>query len=163
MGRRKQEGNSLRSIYNVDESKRVCLVKNLDGTFGFLEWVFFEGEGGYWGPTRIGAGSRCASLEEALREAKGRVSWLADELSTPAFYQLGWTTLPGLRGLSVSEFRAELTAAPDNDHGVAVEFASEFERDAFLKEAEAEFAARRFTNTADAFDTVKAWAWDRTR
>lgn len=78
-------------------------------------------------------------------------------------YQVGWTTLPGLRGLSVSEFRAQPTAAPDNQRDVIVEFASESECDAFLKEAEAEFAGRRFTNTADAFDTVKAWVGGRTR
>jgi len=60
--------------------------------------------------------------------------------------------------LSVSEFRATPTSAPDNERGVAVEFANEAERDAFLRQIEAEFASRRFTNTADAFDTVKAWA-----
>jgi hypothetical protein len=73
-------------------------------------------------------------------------------------YQLGWATLPGLRGLSVSEFRAIPTANPDNERGVAIEFASEAERDTFLREIEAAFAARRFTNSADAFDTVKAYA-----
>ena len=73
-------------------------------------------------------------------------------------YQLGWTTLPGLRGLGVSKFRAMATTAPDNEQGVAVEFASDAERDAFLREIEAAFAARRFTNTADAFDTVKTYA-----
>ena len=73
-------------------------------------------------------------------------------------YQLGWSTLPGLRGLSVSEFRAMPTDAPDNERGVALEFASEAERDTFLRDIEAEFAARRFTNAADAFDSVKAWA-----
>jgi hypothetical protein len=77
-------------------------------------------------------------------------------------YQLGWTTLPGLRGLSVSEFRAMATTAPDNEQGVAVEFGSDAEREAFLREIEAEFTARRFTNTADAFDTVKAYALERT-
>ena len=71
-------------------------------------------------------------------------------------YQLGWTTLPGLRGLSCSEFRATPTAAPDNERGVAVELA-DAERDAFLLEIEKHFAARRFTNSADAFDTVKAY------
>ncbi len=76
-------------------------------------------------------------------------------------YQLGWTTLPGLRGISVSEFRATPTDAPDNERGVAVEFASEDARDAFLREIEAAFAARRFTNTADAFDTVKAYVLER--
>jgi hypothetical protein len=76
-------------------------------------------------------------------------------------YQLGWSTLPGLRGLSVSEFRATPTEVPDNECGVAVEFASDAERDAFLREVEAAFATRRFTNAADAFDTVKAYALDR--
>ena len=72
-------------------------------------------------------------------------------------HQLGWTTLPGLRGLSVSEFRATATDAPDNERGVAMEFATEAERHTFLQEIEAAFAARRFTNAADAFDTVKVY------
>ena len=72
-------------------------------------------------------------------------------------YQLGWTTLPGLRGLSVSEFRAAPTAAPDNEKGIAVAFASDAERDALLERLEQEFAARRFSNAADAFDSVKAY------
>jgi hypothetical protein len=76
-------------------------------------------------------------------------------------YQLGWTTLPGLRGLSCSEFRAVATDSPDAVDGVAVEFANETERDEFLKRLEAEFAARRFTNAADAFDTVKAYVLER--
>jgi hypothetical protein len=76
-------------------------------------------------------------------------------------YQLGWTTLPGLRGLSCSEFRATPTTAPDNDRGVAVEIASEARRDEFLRELEEYFAARRFTNAADAFDTVKAFVVER--
>jgi hypothetical protein len=71
-------------------------------------------------------------------------------------YQLGWATLPGLRGLSCSGFRATPTDAPDNERGVAIEFASDMERDAFLRQLEEYFAARRFTNSADAFDTVKA-------
>lgn len=73
-------------------------------------------------------------------------------------YQLGWSTQPGLRGLGVSEFRATPTDAPDNERGVAMEFASQAERDAFLREIETAFAMRRFTNAADAFDTVRAWA-----
>jgi len=76
-------------------------------------------------------------------------------------YQLGWTTLPGLRGLSVSEFRATPTDAPDNEKGVAIGFADEAERDSFLRLIEAEFAARRFSNAADAFDTVKAYVLER--
>jgi hypothetical protein len=73
-------------------------------------------------------------------------------------YQLGWATLPGLRGLSVSEFRATPTDAPDNERGVAIEFASDAEREEFLRRIEAELSSRRFSNSADAFDTVKSYA-----
>jgi hypothetical protein len=76
-------------------------------------------------------------------------------------YQLGWTTLPGLRGLSVSEFRATPTAAPDNEKGVALAFETEAERHSFLEQLETDFAPRRFTNAADAFDTVKAYVLER--
>jgi hypothetical protein len=72
-------------------------------------------------------------------------------------YQIGWTTLPGLRGLSCSEFRATPTTVPENQRGVAVEFSDEMQRDAFIRQAEEFFSARRFTNAADAFDTVKAF------
>jgi hypothetical protein len=76
-------------------------------------------------------------------------------------YQLGWTTLPGLRGLSVSEFRAAPTEHPDNEKGVAVSFESEAARESFLQRIEADFAPRRFNNAADAFDTVKAYVLER--
>lgn len=69
--------------------------------------------------------------------------------------------MPGLRGLSCSEFRATPTASPDNERGVAVEFANETARDTFMQQLEAQFAARRFTNAADAFDTVKAFIAER--
>jgi len=70
-------------------------------------------------------------------------------------YQLSWTTLPGLRGLSCSEFRASATAAPDNERGVAVDCANEVERDSLLAELETHFGPLRFLNTAAAFDGVK--------
>ena len=72
-------------------------------------------------------------------------------------YQLGWATLPGLRGLSVSEFRATPTTAPDSERGAAIEFQSAADCDAFLRHLEEYFAARRFTNSAEAFDSVKAY------
>jgi hypothetical protein len=75
--------------------------------------------------------------------------------------QLSWKTLPGLRGISCSEFRAMPTDAPDNERGVALEFASEAERDQFLRQIEQHFSARRFTSTADAFDSVKAYALEQ--
>jgi hypothetical protein len=76
-------------------------------------------------------------------------------------YQLSWTTLPGLRGLSCGEFKAAPTQTPDNERGIAVEFVNEAHRDAFLQEIEAHFASRRFTNAADAFDTVKAYVLEQ--
>ena len=76
-------------------------------------------------------------------------------------YQLGWTTLPGLRGLSVSEFHATPTSTPDNEKGIAVPFSNEAERDAFVRQMEMDFEPRRFSNAADAFDTVKAYVLER--
>jgi len=77
------------------------------------------------------------------------------------FFQISWTTLPGLRGLACSEFRATPVAAPDNERGVAVECASEAERDALLAELEAQFGPQRFLNTAAAFDAVKDYVAQR--
>jgi hypothetical protein len=78
-------------------------------------------------------------------------------------YQLGWTTLPGLRGLSCSDFRATTTSAPDYERGVALEFVNEAQRDEFLRQLEEHFASKRFTNAADAFDAVKAFALELAR
>ena len=72
-------------------------------------------------------------------------------------FQLGWATLPGLRGLSVSEFRATPTSAPDTVAGVALEFACPADCRAFLRQITRAFRERRFTNAADAFDSVKAY------
>jgi hypothetical protein len=75
-------------------------------------------------------------------------------------YQLGWSTLPGLRGLACSDFRATLTTTPDNERGVAIEIATEEQRDTLLKQLETHFGTKRFTNAADAFDNVKAFVLD---
>jgi hypothetical protein len=75
-------------------------------------------------------------------------------------YQLGWSTLPGLRGLACSDFRATPTVAPDNERGLAVAIATEEQRDGLLQQLENYFAAKRFTNAADAFDSVKAFVLD---
>lgn len=70
-----QEGNALKTIYDSDLERRVCFYGNSDGTFGFLEWSFCHDEDS-WIPTRIGQGSRLSTIEDAIREAKGRVNWL---------------------------------------------------------------------------------------
>ncbi len=72
-------------------------------------------------------------------------------------YQLTWKILPGLRGLSCSEFRAVPTARPNNEQGVAVELASEAERDALLQQLEEVFGSQRFSNNAAAFEAVKSY------
>jgi hypothetical protein len=76
-------------------------------------------------------------------------------------FQISWTTLPGLRGLSCSEFRATPTSAPDNERGVAVECANDSDRDAMIAELEAHFSPQRFLNTAAAFDAVKDYVAQR--
>ncbi len=73
-------------------------------------------------------------------------------------YQLTWKILPGLRGLSCSEFGAVPTATPDHQQGVAVECATEAERDALLRQLEEVFAPQRFSNGAAAFEAVKTYA-----
>jgi hypothetical protein len=77
------------------------------------------------------------------------------------FYQISWTTLPGLRGLACSDFRATETSAPDQVRGVAAECASEAERAALVAELEANFGPQRFLNTAAAFDGVKDYVAQR--
>ena len=70
-------------------------------------------------------------------------------------------TLPGLRGLACSEFRATPTTAPDNERGVAIECASETKKDSLLAELEAHFGPQRFLNAAAAFDAVKDYVAQR--
>ena len=76
-------------------------------------------------------------------------------------YQLTWKILPGLRGLSCSDFRATATSAPNNEQGVAVDCANETDRDALLHELESHFGPQRFTNNASAFETVKTYVLEK--
>jgi hypothetical protein len=77
-------------------------------------------------------------------------------------YQVSWQTLPGLRGLSCSNFTAVATPAPDRERGVAVECASENECVDLVRRLEAHFAAQRFSNNAAAFESVKAYVLEWT-
>ncbi len=76
-------------------------------------------------------------------------------------YQITWKILPGLRGLSCSEFRATPTSAPDSERGVAIDCASEAECAALVQELEAHFGTQRFSNNASAFETVKMHVLER--
>jgi hypothetical protein len=75
--------------------------------------------------------------------------------------QLSWKTLPGLRGLACSGFCAMETASPDTERGVAAEFGSASERDAFLAELELHFDGQQFSNNAAAFEAVKVYVLER--
>ena len=77
-------------------------------------------------------------------------------------YQLSWKILPGLRGLSCSEFRAVATAAPDHEQGVAVELVAEAERDVLLRQLEEHFGPQRYSNNAGAFEAVKTYVLEWT-
>jgi hypothetical protein len=75
MGAHKQEGDSLLTVYDGRDERRVTFNRRLDGTVGFQEWKFCVEEDS-WFPVRNGDGSRLSTLDDAIREAKGRVEWL---------------------------------------------------------------------------------------
>lgn len=77
-------------------------------------------------------------------------------------YQLSWQALPGLRGLSCSNFRAVATSLPDGERGVAFECANEAECADLLQSLEAHFGEQRFSNNAAAFESVKAYVLEWT-
>ncbi len=78
-------------------------------------------------------------------------------------YQLVWKILPGLRGMSCSDFRATTTETPNNEQGVAFECAPEAECEALLNELETHFGPQRFSNNATAFETVKTYVLERAK
>ena len=78
-GKQKQEDDALKAIYDSDLERRVYFYRNSDGSFGFLEWSFSDEEDSCF-PTRVGQGSRLSTIEDAVRDATGRVGWLASAL-----------------------------------------------------------------------------------
>jgi hypothetical protein len=70
-------------IYNSERNARVQIYLRDNGTFGFEE-ERFQNEEKCW--TTYGQYSEAIieSVESAIREAKGRVSWLADALKPRA-------------------------------------------------------------------------------
>jgi len=71
--------------------------------------------------------------------------------------------LPGLRGMSCSDFRATPTETPNNEQGVAFACTSEAECAALLNELESHFGSQRFSNNATAFETVKAYVLEKSK
>ena len=70
-------GQIVESIFNADRTRRVDIFERADGTFGFEELKFGEEEQG-WFPSGCYTVSFTGSVGDALREARGRVRWLAE-------------------------------------------------------------------------------------
>jgi hypothetical protein len=74
---------------------------------------------------------------------------------------LTFQVLPGLNGLSCSQFRAVLTARPNFEQGIAFEAATGAEAQALAARLETHFAPQRFSNGAAAFESVKEYVISR--
>lgn len=61
-----------------DGTRKVEIFRRADGTFGFEELKFGQEEG-VWFPVGKYSLAIIGSLDNAVKEAKGRVSWLAAE------------------------------------------------------------------------------------
>src|SRR6185503_626230 len=75
-------------IYSPERNARVQVFRRGNGTFGFEE-ERFQKEEQCWIPFGRYSEAIIDSLESAVREAAGRVSWLADALK-PKAYSLSW-------------------------------------------------------------------------
>jgi len=67
----------VESFLNPDGTRRVDIFEREDGTFGFEEFRFGEEEQ-CWLASGRGATSFTDNLGDELREARGRVWWLAE-------------------------------------------------------------------------------------
>lgn len=65
-------------IYNADRTRRVVFERNADGSIGFREDVWSNDRYEHcWIPSRW-PDSHCDTMETAMREARGRLSWLSE-------------------------------------------------------------------------------------
>ncbi len=76
-------------------------------------------------------------------------------------FQLSWETAPGLGGLRCEGFRAVAVEQPEGAAGVAIECGSQQKADRLAQAAEEQFARKRFSNAAAAFEAVKTFVWDQ--
>src|SRR5437868_738327 len=72
--------DSLPIFFNADRSRRVLILWNSDGTFGFREerWSDEPLEN-CWIPSRW-PNSHCNSVKTAVLEAVGRIKWMAESV-----------------------------------------------------------------------------------
>jgi hypothetical protein len=73
-------------------------------------------------------------------------------------FQLSWETAPGLSGLRCGDFRAIPTETPDATAGVAIACRDAGAAERLVRALEEHFGAKRFSNDATAFESVKAFA-----
>ncbi len=65
-------------IYNAERTRRVVFEQNSDGSIGFQEEIWTdEPYGPVWYVGRW-PDSHCDTLETAMREARGRLTWLSE-------------------------------------------------------------------------------------
>ena len=69
----------IKTIYSDDRKRRVIIFSRADGTFGFREEHFSaDSLEQRWIPQSWSRSEPvCSSLEIAMREANGRINWLA--------------------------------------------------------------------------------------
>jgi len=72
--------DTLQTLYDKQRTRRVRIIRRADGTFSFLEehWSSDSLEQVWIPQTSKRSLPLCDSAETALREAQGRISWLAD-------------------------------------------------------------------------------------
>ncbi len=68
-----------KTFVNSDGSRKVEIFQRADGSFGFEELKFGQEEG-QWFPVGKYSIAIIDSLDNAIREAQGRISWLATEV-----------------------------------------------------------------------------------
>ena len=69
----------VETLYDRQRKRRVLILGRPDGTFGFEEQYYADAPAEKaWVPVATRLATRVASVEDAAREARNRVSWLAD-------------------------------------------------------------------------------------
>lgn len=76
------EGTTKKTFVKLDGTRRVDIFQREDKTFGFEEFEFGVEENS-WYPAGIYSFAIIDSFENAIREAKSRVQWLADNDPLP--------------------------------------------------------------------------------
>ena len=69
---------TLKTITDRSGKRRVDIYQRTDGSFGFEDWEFGSKEGS-WYPVGRYSHAAIDTLENAEKEARSRIQWLADE------------------------------------------------------------------------------------